>query len=191
MTHSHSSSLAPALGVSDIAALEAMSDAGLEAHLVQRAEAAWRLAQSLHPALPHPAIWFDLRGRSAGQAHLQRGGLRFNRTLLRENRQAFMDEIVPHEMAHWLVFHLENGTRARPHGREWQAVMRQLYGLAPVVTHRFDVSRASPMPYRYRCRCETPHYFTARRHAQARRGSHYRCRRCRGRLIFERLEARA
>ncbi|GHB24885.1 hypothetical protein GCM10009038_24970 [Salinicola rhizosphaerae] len=147
------------------------------------------MACDVHPELPRPGVWFDLRGRSAGQAHHGRGGLRFNRTLLRENRQAFMDEIVPHEMAHWLVFHLEGGLRARPHGREWQTVMRSLYGLKPTTTHRFDVSRASPMPYVYRCQCETRHRFSARRHAQARRGAQYRCRRCRGRLEFERVDA--
>lgn len=180
----------PALGTSDAQALEALDETALQRHLLVRVEEAWCLACEVHPDLPRPRVWFDLRGRSAGQAHYRRGGLRFNRTLLRENRQAFMDEIVPHEMAHWLVFHLEEGRRIRPHGREWQTVMRRLYGLPPNTTHRFDVSRASPMPYLYRCRCQTPHRFTPRRHAQALRGTHYRCRRCRERLTFERTEAR-
>ncbi len=186
-----SSPVSPALGESDVQALEALDEASLESLLLQRADAAWRLAREMHPALPRPRIWFDLRGRSAGQAHYQRGGLRFNRTLLHENRQAFMDEIVPHEMAHWLVFHLEEGPKARPHGREWQTVMRKLYGLKPVVTHRFDIARASPSPYLYRCRCETLHRFTGRRHSQASKGTRYRCRHCRATLTFAYRESPA
>ncbi|OLO03147.1 metallopeptidase [Salinicola socius] len=189
MTHLRSSPASPALGQSDAQALAALDHASLEEALLHRADAAWRLAREVHPELPRPGIWFDLRGRSAGQAHYQRGGLRFNRTLLRENRQAFMDEIVPHEMAHWLVFHLEDGAKARPHGHEWQSVMRKLYGLTPVTTHRFDVTRASPAPYCYRCRCETLHRFTGRRHAQVSKGMRYRCRHCRATLTFAYREA--
>lgn len=178
----------PALGKSDLQVLDALDDKALEDELIRRADVAWQLARDVHPGLPRPKIWFDLRGRSAGQAHYQRGGLRFNRTLLRENRQAFMDEIVPHEMAHWLVFHLEEGAQARPHGREWQTVMRKLYGLKPITTHRFDVARASPAPYLYRCQCERPHRFTGRRHSLASKGTRYRCRVCRATLHFDRQE---
>lgn len=183
-----SPALSPALGKSDVQLLNALDDQALEDEIIRRAETAWQLAQEIHPGLPRPKIWFDLRGRSAGQAHYQRGGLRFNRTLLRENRQAFMDEIVPHEMAHWLVFHLEEGMRARPHGREWQTVMRKLYGLKPITTHRFDIARSSPAPYLYRCRCETAHRFTGRRHSLVRKGTRYRCRVCRATLRFDRQE---
>lgn len=175
----------PALALSEDDELAMLDEAQLHARLLTRVDAAWQLAREVHPELPCPRVWFDLKGRSAGQAHYARGGLRFNAILLRDNRRAFMDEIVPHEMAHWLVFHLEGGAEARPHGREWQGIMRRLYGLAPVTTHRFDVSRASPMPYLYRCGCETPHHFSARRHSLACRGSQYRCRRCRARLVFD------
>ncbi|WP_110667806.1 SprT-like domain-containing protein [Salinicola halophilus] len=181
--------LTPALSPSNAAELDALDATSLRARLCERADDAWRLACEIHPALPRPRVWFDLKGRSAGQAHYGRGGLRFNAVLLTDNRHVFFDEIVPHEMAHWLVFHLENGARARPHGREWKGVMRGLYGLTPHVTHRLDVSRASPQPYLYRCDCETPHRFTARRHAMARRGSRYACRRCGSRLRFERVVA--
>ncbi|WP_110678419.1 SprT-like domain-containing protein [Salinicola sp. RZ23] len=189
MTSLSPSSCTPALAPADPHALARLDRGALQQALVARAEAAWELAREVHPGLPRPRIWFDLRGRSAGQAHYQRGGLRFNATLLDENRVAFMEEIVPHEMAHWLVFHLDEGRRARPHGHEWQRVMRGLYGLVPTVTHRFDVARASPMPYLYRCHCVQPHRFSARRHAGAQRGTRYRCRRCRGELDYAGYDA--
>jgi SprT protein len=128
-------------------------------------------------------VWCDLRGRSAGQAHFGRGGLRFNPVLYDENRETFLVEVVPHEMAHWLVHHLEDCHRARPHGCEWQVVMRRLFGLVPRATHRFDTRRASPAPYRYRCGCRE-HGFTARRHGLALKGRDYRCRHCAQTLVY-------
>lgn len=151
---------------------------------LERVEQALQRCCEVYPTLPAPKVWFDLRGASAGQAHLGRGGLRFNPVLLSDNRCAFFEDVIPHEMAHWLVFHLANGPHLKPHGREWQRVMRDLFGLAPRVTHRFDIKRSQSRPYHYRCRCQT-HYFTARRHALVLKGRHYRCRDCDQRLVFK------
>ncbi|WNL38377.1 SprT-like domain-containing protein [Halomonas sp. PAMB 3232] len=163
--------------------LNALSASALIKATQTRVDEALACAREVHPALPAPKVWFDLKGASAGQAHLGRGGLRFNQALLLDNRQAYFDEVIPHEMAHWLVFHLENGPRLKPHGREWQTVMRELYGLAPRVTHRFDIAHSQRRPYHYRCDCQS-HYFTGQRHAQARRGRRYACRKCGTALRF-------
>ncbi|WP_458525560.1 SprT family zinc-dependent metalloprotease [Onishia taeanensis] len=167
--------------------LETLDATALEACLHRRVEAAWQLCREVHPSLPRPRVWLDLRGKSAGQAHFGRGGLRFNAQLFGENRQAFLVEVVPHEMAHWLVWHLEEGPRLRPHGREWQTVMRGLFGLEPSTTHRFDVARASPAPYRYACGCRE-HFFSLRRHRRVARGQAYRCRQCAETLVYQGAE---
>lgn len=168
--------------------LDALAPAALEKAARARVEEAWQRCLEVHPGLPMPKVWFDLRGASAGQAHWGRGGLRFNRVLLSENRTAFFDEVIPHEMAHWLVFHLEGGLRLKPHGREWKTVMRGLFGLAPRVTHAFAVERAQPSPHRYRCGCRE-HHFTAQRHAQVKKGRRYRCRHCGEILEWQRDDA--
>ncbi|WP_084286392.1 SprT-like domain-containing protein [Halomonas halodenitrificans] len=167
----------------DPEALAALAGPGLSHALHERVADAFTLCREVHPRLPRPGVWLDLRGRSAGQAHFGRGGLRFNPVLYAENRVDFLVEVVPHEMAHWLVHHLEDGRRARPHGREWQTVMRRLFGLEPRTTHRFDVERASPSPYRYACSCRE-HGFTPHRHALALRGRIYRCRHCAHTLVY-------
>nr|WP_092568569.1 SprT-like domain-containing protein [Aidingimonas halophila] len=174
----------PALSTPSSDTLASLDETALEACLQRQVSMAIQLCRDVFPALPYPHVWFDLRGKCAGQAHFGRGGLRFNRTLLRENRYTFLAEIVPHEVAHWLVHHLEEGHRVSPHGHEWRTVMRELFGLEPRVTHDFDVSRASPAPYRYRCDCRD-HFFTPRRHALARRGTRYFCRQCAQRLVHE------
>lgn len=176
--------LIPALSTPSAAELERLDDAALHLRLHQQVEAAWQLCLGYHPALPRPAVWFDLRGKGAGQAHYVRRGLRFNPVLLRENRHAFLAEVVPHEMAHWLVHHLEGGPWMQPHGHEWKTVMVRLFGLKPRTTHSFDVSRSSPAPYCYRCECDR-HFFSARRHGLARKGTTYRCRQCAQTLVYE------
>lgn len=173
----------PALPTPDLDRLATLEDEALLAALYARVESAWRLCREVHPGLPRPQVWCDLRGKCAGQAHFGRGGLRFNPVLFAENRREFMVEVVPHEMAHWLVHHLEDGCRARPHGREWQTVMRGLFGLTPRTTHRFDTGRSSPAPHRYACDCRE-HAFSTRRHALARQGQRYRCRHCAQTLVY-------
>ena len=174
----------PTLPAPDADRLAALDRDALHGAAHERAAEAWRLACEVHPQLPRPAAWFDLRGKGAGQAHFGRGGLRFNPQLLAENRLAFFTEVIPHEMAHWLVHHLAEGPQARPHGREWRHVMRALYGLEPRATHVFDTRTASPAPYRYRCACRD-HFFSRRRHASARAGRDYFCRKCRNALVYK------
>lgn len=156
--------------------------------LLHQVELAWLRCREVYPELPRPRVWCDLRGKSAGQAHFRRGGLRFNPVLYDENRRAFLAEVVPHEMAHWLVHHLDEGPTTRPHGHEWRTVMRRLFACEPKVTHRFDVARSSRAPHRYRCACRE-HFFTARRHGLAEGGSRYRCRRCAQTLVYAPLES--
>ncbi|XKE46281.1 SprT-like domain-containing protein [Halomonas organivorans] len=173
----------PALPDPDTRWLAALDRAASQRVLHDRVEAAWRLCREVHDALPRPRVWLDLRGKAAGQAHFGRGGLRFNPVLFDENRHAFLVEVVPHEMAHWLVHHLEDGHRARPHGHEWRTVMLRLFGVTPRTTHRFDTARSSPAPHRYRCACRE-HAFTSRRHALVEAGRVYRCRRCAQTLVY-------
>lgn len=166
--------------------LASLDDPALHRALLDRVEAAWQLCRDYHPELPRPQVWCDLRGKCAGQAHYGRGGLRFNPVLYRENRRAFLVDVVPHEMAHWLVRHLSDGHKARPHGHEWRTVMEQLFGLEARVTHCFDTGRASPTPHRYHCGCQE-HFFTARRHSLVRNGRRYRCLSCAQTLVYQPL----
>ncbi|NIC04688.1 SprT-like domain-containing protein [Billgrantia bachuensis] len=164
--------------------LASLDEATLHQALLARVEAAWQLCCQYHPDLPRPKVWCDLRGKCAGQAHYGRGGLRFNPVLYAENRHAFLTEVVPHEMAHWLVRHLRDGRQAKPHGHEWRTVMERLFGLEANVTHSFDTRRASPTPYRYHCGCQA-HFFTSRRHSLARKGRRYRCLSCAETLVYQ------
>ena len=124
---------------------------------------------------------FDLRGTRAGLALCQHGQpplIRLNPVLLAENAD-FVNQTVPHEVAHVGVFYRLGRPPRRPHGEEWQRLMR-LLGAAPARTHRYDVTNAVTRRltrYRYACACRE-HWLTSIRHRRTRRGVDYRCRQC-------------
>ncbi len=157
-----------------------MTDAEFTAlahRLHQRVEACYRQAEaSLGRRFPRPSTSFKLRGQAAGTAHLQENRLRFNPVLLAQEPEAFLAEVVPHEVAHLLAWQLHG--RVKPHGVEWQQLMVKVFDLPPKVRHSFDVSALAPKTWSYRCACQA-HELTVRRHNKVVRGEmQYRCRRC-------------
>lgn len=139
-------------------------------------------------SFPRPEVLCNLRGRAAGMAELQRNRLRFNPVLLEENEAAFLQEVVPHEVAHLLAWQL-HGRGIRPHGAEWQQIMRQVFGLAAERTHDFDVRRSARQAWIYACGCvDREHALTIRRHNRILRGHAYVCLQCRTRLTYVRLD---
>ena len=68
-----------------------------------------------------PDVNYELRGIKAGVAYLQKNEIKFNRTLLLENADEFIRQVVPHELAHLIVYQMFG--HVKPHGREWQLVM--------------------------------------------------------------------
>ncbi|WP_035387481.1 SprT family zinc-dependent metalloprotease [Ferrimonas senticii] len=125
---------------------------------------------------PRPSISFAMRGQAAGAAHLQHNRLRFNPVLAAQNQQAFIDQVVPHEVCHLLAWQLYG--KVKPHGREWQALMVNLFAVRPDTRHQFDVSAVAPRTFSYRCNCRL-HQLTIRRHNKILRGqAEYRCRLC-------------
>ena len=149
-------------------------------------ETAIALAERLYGrAFQRPGIRFDLRGRNAGLVLFPDRGrpvIRYNPGLLAAEGDAFLRQVVPHEVAH-LVARTLYGPRIKPHGAEWRAVMTDL-GAEPARCHAFDTS-AEPLRrlrrFDYHCGCRV-HRLTSIRHNRATRGAVYRCRACGGRL---------
>ncbi|HCJ29990.1 MAG TPA: SprT family zinc-dependent metalloprotease [Pseudomonas sp.] len=150
-----------------------------------RVEACYQQAEAFfNTRFERPQVSFKLRGQKAGVAHLNTNLLRFNPQLYRENREHFLKQTVAHEVAH-LVAHQMFGGRIRPHGEEWQLIMRGVYELTPDRCHTYEISRRQVSRYIYRCACADQDFpFTAQRHALVSKGRRYFCRRCRATLVF-------
>lgn len=131
-----------------------------------------------------PQVSFKLRGQKAGVAHLNTNQLRFNPQLYQENREHFLKQTVAHEVAH-LIAHQMFGGRIRPHGEEWQSIMRGVYELTPDRCHSYEIRRRQTSRYIYRCACDGQDFpFSPQRHALVRKGRRYCCRSCRATLVF-------
>ena len=134
--------------------------------------------------LPMPYIRLDLTGSTAGQAWPQKRLLRFNPVLLQENRVDFLSQTVAHEVAHLLAYDLY-GSQIRPHGRQWQLIMTDVFGLPAHRCHQYDTSRSARKEWLYQCQCSgnvIP--LGTIRHNRAQRGTVYLCRRCKAPLTF-------
>ena len=144
-----------------------------------------QVAHWLDIRIPDPDIRFDIRGRAAGQAKFGRAVpwvIRYNPVLLAGNTDAFLAETVPHEVAHLAAF-ARYGSRIRPHGAEWRAIMDH-FGAAPQRCHRYDVAGIAPrrlQEFSYHCGCRN-HLLSSIRHNRIVAGKTYLCRQCLGPL---------
>jgi Uncharacterized protein conserved in bacteria len=139
--------------------------------------------QALERQYPEPKLVYQQRGTSAGTAWLQEYEIRLNPVLLIENEQAFIDEVVPHELAHLLVW--KHFGRKAPHGKEWKWMMESVLGVPARRTHQFELTSVRAKTFPYRCRCQQ-HQLTVRRHNRVVRGeATYRCVHCGEPLIAD------
>lgn len=144
--------------------------------VLEKVECCYQIAEEqLSKAFPRPDITFNQRGKIAGSARLQLNQLRFNPVLLEDNLQEFLQQVVPHEVAHLLVFQCYG--RVKPHGQEWQRVMRELFSVSPTTTHKMNVDKVMGQTFEYFCACG-PVQLTIRRHHAAKKGRQYQCRAC-------------
>ncbi|MDX2319042.1 MAG: SprT family zinc-dependent metalloprotease [Moritella sp.] len=156
----------------------------LETLVLDKITACYQQAeQRLDRTFSRPIINFNQRGKAAGSARLQSNELRFNPILLQENQQHFIMHTVPHEVAHLLTYQLYG--RTKPHGKEWQQIMNQIFELTANTTHSYDVSSVKGKTFTYICQC-TEHQLTIRRHNKIVRDNiKYTCRFCKQSLIVK------
>ncbi len=151
--------------------------------LMGRAE--HELSQRGSPVLPRPGLrLFDDRldaGRAIPPSKTHPSGMiELNAIYLQRAREAMLEETVAHELAHLLVFHLSPRRRQPPHGKLWQDIMQQWFGVKPERTHGFPTAGVRSRRQRrwsYRCSCGS-HELSTVRHHRVQRGTVYLCRRC-------------
>lgn len=155
----------------------------LKMQVQRKLSASLQLAQShFKREFPMPEVSYDLRGVKAGVAYLQKNEIKFNRTLLLENSEEFIHQVVPHELAHLIVYQVFG--RVKPHGNEWQFVMNEVFHLPADTCHQFDVQSVQGKTFEYRCLCQS-HFLSIRRHNSiVKEGVEYLCKKCKEKLFF-------
>ncbi|ABG40884.1 protein of unknown function DUF335, SprT [Paraglaciecola sp. T6c] len=154
----------------------------MQSNVVERVRICMEQANTqLQSNLAMPKIHFNQRGRIAGCARLQSNELRFNPVLLTDNYTTFINEVVPHEVAHLVVFNLYG--RVKPHGKEWRGIMQQIFGLTGHTYHQMDVTKVSGKRFLYRCACGEVQLSIRRHNKVKRQQQQYICRQCHSVLI--------
>lgn len=131
-----------------------------------------------HRSFGFPTIDYSLKGKTAGQAFYRQGKIKLNAILLLENTDDFINDTVPHEVAHLIDYAVNasnfgntarvaaqmqqlleqhryhNARKHSAHGPSWKAIMR-LFGCEPSRCHNYDVtnSRRKTRSYLYECTC--------------------------------------
>ncbi|VVP30222.1 SprT-like domain-containing protein [Pseudomonas fluorescens] len=161
-----------------------------------------RVTECLHLAsahfgetFPEIPVKFDLTGKVGGYfcVHTCRTTgkvskyFRFNRVLVRENLNEYVEQICPHEVAHYIALS-KWGRGIMPHGVEWKSVMVDVFNLAPDRCHAMNTSGVENIPFVYRCDCQE-HRVSKRKHNKMLRGGKYRCNTCRKLIVFVREDA--
>lgn len=129
-----------------------------------------------------PNINYRQRGAIAGSAHLTRWEIRLNKVLLLENQHAFIETVIPHELAHLCVF--KQFGRVAPHGKEWQWLMQTVFEQAPHRTHQFAVNSVQNRPFIYQCGCQMHTLSPIRHNKIVKKKQTYVCRQCQKTLVF-------
>lgn len=141
-----------------------------------------RANQALATQYSCPVFNFKLRGKVAGKALLQLNEIRINPVLFMENIEAFINEVIPHELAHLITY--QRFGRVKPHGKEWQWVMETVFGIPAKTTHNFDVTSVQGKQFTYQCQCAM-HQLSIRRHNKVQQyATTYLCKQCREPLVF-------
>lgn len=140
-----------------------------------------------------PVFSFDLKGTTAGQAHLGLNKIKINEGLFIRNKEEFLRQTLGHEVAHLAAYKAFND---RGHGSGWRRVMID-FRLEPKRCHSYDVSEVRTRVTRrflYTCGCSQALPIPTNTHNKIKKrllagmGSGYKCRKCQCTLKYTGIE---
>jgi SprT protein len=135
-------------------------------------------------------VRFFNKSRTAGYIVSFHGGMVYlNIDLFKRNREHFIKDTIPHEVAHLIAdkINLDNHSMMEgAHGKTWKMVMRKVYGLEPTRCHSLDTTGIGKKvsKYRYICKC-MKHTLGQPSHNKVQKGQKaFRCAKCYDTLTF-------
>jgi SprT protein len=155
----------------------------------KRVEECFKMAEKhFNETIPRAQILFDIKGSTGGQSIYSKKQLRFNRKLAIDNEPEYMQNVIPHEVAHF-VTKFKYGSSVSPHGKEWKKILIEVFRVPPKVRHHMDVSKVKIVrrKYKYICAaCDGKEYLVGKtKHLAVLRGNVLYCPKCGGRIFFD------
>ena len=111
--------------------------------------------------------------------------IEINEPLFLQNKKEFLNQIIPHEVAHVCQDILYPAAK-RAHGKEWKKLMGVL-GKPADTYHQLDVSSVAVNTHRYSCACSAGNFFHTvhkARHKKILEGAAVACVACKTRMIY-------
>ena len=140
----------------------------------QRVAELVKIANTLWPNHSFDDLTVKMNNRltsTAGRAWLQTGLVEFSTSLYEANTDAFMEDTIPHEVAHIIAYRVYGSSG---HDAAWKQVCYAL-GSNTSRLHSFKTNKNNGTAMR--CGCMT-HYFSPQRMAWVRKGKVYSCKHC-------------
>jgi len=130
-------------------------------------------------------IRFDIRGRCAGMYCVDRNGskyFRYNMDIAEKNGKDVFNTTIIHEICHYIANSIYK-TYIRPHGKEWQTIMRSMGIVDPKTCHKMKCAPARKVArVPFKCNCTT-HMITLNMRTKMRNGQRRICNKCKTRLV--------
>lgn len=137
---------------------------------------------------PQPLIQYKNKGGIAGSALLNQWQIQINLIMLIENQSAFIEQVIPHELAHLITY--QQYGRVKPHGKEWQFMMQTVFDCPANRTHGFAIpATTQKQRYHYRCECQEYLLTTIRHNRIQRQQVKYYCKSCKTQLKLDKNDS--
>ena len=122
-------------------------------------------------------VSYNLKGQRAGIVNPVKKEIRLNIELCNNFPEKMINEVLVHEIAHYINFCLNPS--AKPHGNEWKCIAKALGLDNPKTTHDMPTTKARKVRgYKYKCRCSTYTLSSIRHNRIKRKEAEYACKYC-------------
>lgn len=140
-------------------------------HLVKQAQ------QYFNRQFSSPSLHWFSKGTKAGYAVLNNNTLHLHERLFNDHQAYYWSDVIPHELAHLITYRVYG--RVKPHGKEWQSVMKYVFNVTPSTTHQLPVAHLRRVrQVEYKCQCGEIGLSMIRHNRVIQGKQSYRCRDC-------------
>lgn len=158
--------------------------------ILQKVEESFQIAERFfNTTFERPKnIIFKRNGRTAGHSNYSKRELMFQLDLAEHNREDFLKQVVPHEVAHYVQRAVYGYRNVSHHGREWKYIMSRVYRLVPDRCHTYDTSVTETRlrnRFIYTCKCSEYKVSSVRHNRMVKGIQSYKCLRCNSTLVFK------